>query len=337
MDKDKIYNKDIVMYSIVNLTRNINEIPFSYLINNEQFRVLFKYIEKIFLKEEEKNNFIIINEEEEKNWLKENHILDNINNLNRITKVISNKTKKNCIILNQKEHILLSTISEGLNFNEIFKEVNSLDDSIEECVEYAFNENLGYLTSFPSEIGSGFKVGVIIHLPAIALNNGIKDLKYKLSKENIELLPMYVNGIEEIGYIYKVFTKFSNELSEIEIIQNFKAILYEIILKEKNTRDKLMEDKEIEVKDMIFRALGLIKNFYLIDLCESIRLMSYIRFGIEIGLITHIELSDVDELFFEIQPISIQRKYKESNLNFKEINIKRAEFLREWIEKLDKK
>ncbi|MGL5245127.1 MAG: hypothetical protein ACRC7R_08150 [Sarcina sp.] len=333
MSSNRVYNKDIIMYSIVNLSRNVEKIPFPQMINIEQFRTLSKYIEKIFINEEEENEFVVIYKDEEVDWIKENNILGIIEEVNRPIQVLSNTKRDISIILNQKDHILLSAINNGLDFDKLYKNINYFDDEIEEYIEYAFDENLGYLTAIPNEIGCGLKLGVIIHLPSISLNNNIKELKQQLQKEGVEMLPMYVNGIEEIGYIYKVFINKIKENSELEIIKNFKAIIYKIILQEKNIRNNLLQNKELELKDMVFRALGLIKSFYLIDLCEAIRLISYIRFGVEIGFISNINLNDIDNLFFQIQPMKIQEMYGEK-LNRKEINIKRAEFLREWIENL---
>jgi Arginine kinase len=230
-------------------------------------------------------------------------------------------------MINEKDHLRLQCISEGLNLEKAFDKVVSIDDKIEKNFDYAFDETLGYLTTSPENIGTGLKASVIIHLPALTMSEEIKNISKDLSKIGMSIKGMYLEGTNVYGNLYRITNKISLGLTEEDIIIKLKAEILNIIAEENKFREILLSKCRYELEDKVYRAYAILKSAILLDSKEIIDLLSNVRLGAELSLID-IDKNKLDKLLILTRNSSLQN-YLGKYLDGKEIKYERAKLVKE--------
>ena len=231
-------------------------------------------------------------------------------------------------MINEEDHIRLQCISAGLNLRESYDLANKIDDLIEESIEYAFDEKIGYITACPTNLGTGLRGSVMIHLPALTMNNEMNGILKALTQVGMTIRGLYGEGSKALGNIYQISNQITLGLSEEDIISNLEAVVNEIIGQENATRSRLYSTYRYELEDKIYRSLGILKSAVLLNLNECLELLSSVRMGVELGIIKDIDKCLLNKLLIETQPASLQLTFN-SKLNEKEISINRARLVRE--------
>lgn len=332
LTKNNINRKDIVLSSKVNLARNLDKIPFPNKLDDIKGKELVqKMLDSLEVNYSDERFSVhkLWNESEEfMNSYLENHYISNalIKNKNKSGFVFDNKNKST-IMLNEEDHIKVQCIVNGFDLKEAYRNVDIIDNFIESKNTYAFSEQLGYLTASTTNLGTAMKAYIMIHLPCLTMKNEITSLLKGLNKVGMTIKGVYGSGIKAYGNIYLIGNQVSLGITEEDIINNLEAVVREIILQEKNVRLKLLKTNEFETKDKIYRAMGILKNSYIMELKECLNLISYVRLGIECSLIENIEVIELNKLLLDIQPDTLQQSLKRK-LSSKEIDIERAKILR---------
>lgn len=324
-------NKSIVIASKVKILRNIKEIKFTCLLKEEEFNSVvepvLKQLEDIKILDKCYVLKLKDNEENLINYYKENFgLVKEVLNKDHMI-LIMNKNGEFNILLNEEEHIGIECTKSGLSLREAYSQVDKLDDLIEEKINYSFDAELGYLTSNIKNLGTTLRAKVLIHLPVLSLKNNIREIKDDLKEDGISFKSIYNLGNKDVGNIYELSNIKTLGMSEEDILDSLISIANKLILKEKNERNKLLDNEYVELKDTIFRALGILKSAYIIDISEALKYLSYVRLGVECGIIEEVNLEAINSAMVEIQPIIIN-KTLDKKINIQTLKIERAKIIR---------
>lgn len=323
-----------VLSSKVLLARNFSNLPFpnklNYIKGRENGKEVYNVL-KNELDNEEITLYEIWNTKEEfsKQYLERDLISKELLKNSDKGSFILNKEEDLSIMINEKDHINLQCVSDGLKLEEIFERATVIDDKIEENFDYAFDETLGYLTASPENIGTGMKASVVLHLPALSMSEEINNISKRLGKLGIAIKGVHLDGTKVFGNLYRISNKVSLGLTEENIINKLKEAVWIIIIEENKFREILLSKCRHELEDKIYRAYGILKYAMILDFKESIELLSNVRLGAELSII-NIDKGKLDKLFILITNSSLQNYLKKS-LDDKEIKYERAKLVKEML------
>jgi protein arginine kinase len=233
---------------------------------------------------------------------------------------------KTSVMINEEDHIRIQTIEDGLSLKECWKLSNEVDDIIEESVDYAFDRELGYITACPTNIGTGMRASVMLHLPALSITNQIDKLLYGVSQLGVAVRGVYGEGTKSIGHLYQISNQGTLGASEETLIDKINQIVMQIIDKEKNTREHLMKNNYDDLEDDFYRAYGLLTNARKMTVDEAMKLLSLIKLGSEMGITPMVKGKNIYQLMIWIQPNNISTI--DTELSPKDRDKKRAEIIR---------
>jgi len=331
--KSSSSNDDIVISSRIRLARNIQGIPFPNKLDKDAARELSKNIAETFL-ENNKEKFNVVNLWENDKLINrvyyEKHLVSkNLINNKETASFIYNDDETVSLMINEEDHLRIQTITGGLNLREAYSEADRIDDMLEENLDYAFHESLGYLTACPTNIGTGLRASVMIHLPAITQNNEIKEVSNILSRVGMVIRGSYGEGTEVVSNLYQISNQVTLGLSEEDMIKNLEGIINEVINQEKKARENMFKNYRYELEDKIIRSLAILKSSVLISNREALELLSNVRMGVEMGLV-NIEKEKLNLLLYKISsPVIAANEGK--GLNEKDKNIIRSKILKETL------
>lgn len=262
-----------------------------------------------------------------KNSLIENHIISPaLANKRNEGAFLLSPDGKTSVMINEEDHIRIQTIEDGLSLKECWKLSNEVDDIIEESVDYAFDRELGYITACPTNIGTGMRASVMLHLPALSITNQIDKLLYGVSQLGVAVRGVYGEGTKSIGHLYQISNQGTLGASEETLIDKINQIVMQIIDKEKNTREHLMKNNYDDLEDDFCRAYGLLTNARKMTVDEAMKLLSLIKLGSEMGITPMVKGKNIYQLMIWIQPNNISTI--DTELSPKDRDKKRAEIIR---------
>ena len=334
--KTEEVGSNIVLSSRIRLARNLNLMPFPDRISEEDGRKVVDTIEQSFYKtpdmsKDYKSIYLWNGDNIQNRAFMEKHLISPklLSNVNRAAVIVSNDETVS-IMLNEEDHVRLQTITAGLNLDETYEMANKLDDYLEEDLDFAYDEKLGYLTACPTNLGTGLRASVMIHLPALAINNELNSVFNAVTKVGMTIRGLYGEGSKSEGALFQISNQLTIGLSEKDILDNLKAVVNQVINQEELSRRQMIKIYKYELKDKIFRSLGLLKTAILIDSKECLNLLSNVRMGVEMGIIKGVSTAILNSLLVEVQPASLQQIIGKE-LSNKEMNFNRANLVRERI------
>ena len=236
------------------------------------------------------------------------------------------------IMVNEEDHIRIQSLQPGLNLHGAWEAADRIDDELEAKLTYAFSPKLGYLTSCPSNVGTGLRASVMLHLPGLVLMEEMDPVINGISKIGLAVRGMWGEGTEAAGNMFQVSNQITLGRREDEIIAHLEQIVLELIEHENNARQRLMHEKAIVVEDHVARAIGILSNAYLVSSGEALNLLSTLRLGLDLGVVKEFSHKDLDTLFISIQPAHLQ-KLENKSLQPEERDVVRAEMLREYMKR----
>jgi protein arginine kinase len=234
------------------------------------------------------------------------------------------------VMVNEEDHIRLQSLQPGLNLQEAWNEAETLDDNLEKSLTYAFSSKLGYLTACPSNVGTGLRASVMLHLPGLCLTEEVKPVVNAVSKIGLAVRGLWGEGSEASGHMFQISNQITLGKTEAEIIAHLEQIVLEVIEHEKNARIRLMEKQALRVHDHIGRAYGILAHAAMMNSSEALDLLSGLRLGVDLGLMPEIRRRDIDKLFIKIHPAHLQ-KSAGTALSPEERDVKRAQLIRGFL------
>jgi len=323
----------IVLTSRIRLARNLNKIVFPHKISDEKGRELVNKVEDAFYNTSDfSKDYSSVHLWDTEKLIQrsyfERHLISNsmINNSSKAA-FIFNKDETVSLMINEEDHIRIQCINSGYNLDNAFENANKIDDFLEQSLDFAFQENFGFLTACPTNLGTGLRASVMIHLPIITLNNKMEGVMYALSQVGMTIRGLYGEGSKVSGNIYQISNQITLGLSEEEALNNLKAVVNQIINQENMAREVSYKNYKYEIQDRVYRALGILKSAVLMTSSECLNFLSDVRLGQEMGIIKDIDSKILNDLLIDIQPATIQKQLGK-NLSSKDINLARADVVK---------
>jgi len=212
------------------------------------------------------------------------------------------------IMVNEEDHLRIQVIRSGLQLRDAWREANEIDDRLEQSIPFAFHERFGYLTACPTNMGTGIRVSVMLHLPALTLTNEIERVRRATRDMQLAVRGFYGEGSDATGDLFQVSNQTTLGKSEEEILDEFDArVIPQVIEYERQARRLLVEKRSAVLDDRVFRALGTLQNARLLKTDEAMRMLSHLRLGVEAGRVTNVPVESINRLMLMCQPAHLQR------------------------------
>lgn len=323
----KEHNNGIVISTRVRLARNLKNIPFPNTLSDksEATAKIRNAVKTSALGKE--FDFLELDNASDLNRLSlaEEHLIspDMLNGKGK--SVLINKDNTASIMLMEEDHIRLQVIMGSDKLDEAYKLATELDDIIESSVDYAFDEEFGYLTACPTNVGTGMRASVMMHLPGLVMNKNINNIIASATNLGIEIRGLYGEGTEADGNLYQISNRITMGLTEHEIITRLKKVVNQITDAEKKARELLQNKYGNSFDDKLYRTYGALKYARSVTSSEAKSLLSDVMLGQNMGIIKEKGTLSPLECMICSTPSMISRG-KELNAN--ERDIARAEFLR---------
>src|SRR5437762_2516628 len=231
------------------------------------------------------------------------------------------------LMVNEEDHLRLQVMRSGFALDEAWQEIDSIDDLLEQRVTYAFSEEFGYLTACPTNVGTGMRASVMLHLPALVLTKQIENVFRALQKINLAVRGLYGEGSRASGDFYQISNQVTLGKSETGILTEIREVIPQIITYERQARTTLMRESRQGLHDRVSRAYGTLCNATMMTSEETMDLLSSVRLGLNLGLLDDVTKATVNELFIHTQPAHLQ-KLMGTSLDGEERNAARARYLR---------
>ena len=330
-------NDNIIISSRVRLARNLKDYPFYSSINNEQSKELIEIISKAIFNDRistknyfEKIDFDNLDKIKKYTMLEKYIVSSNFLESNKPKAIIIEKNNNINIMINEEDHIRIQAINSGYNIEKCFEEENRIDNILEESLSYAFDKQYGYLTSCVTNVGTGLRASFMLYIPMLEKYGHIQSISESISKFGMTLRGMHGEGSQAFGSIYQISNQVTLGKSEKEIIQDLKNITMQIVEREKQLRNVLKENQNIDIIDKIYRSYGIIKYCKKINFKEAMEHLSNIWIGIDTNIIDVCDIN-IYNIMMNIQPASVIDRF---SINEKEnIEIYRAKYLNEVFNK----
>ncbi|MEA3490067.1 MAG: protein arginine kinase [Candidatus Omnitrophota bacterium] len=240
------------------------------------------------------------------------------------------------VMLNEEDHIRLQVLQSGFNIMEAWRIVDDIDTELGQHLSFDYSSRFGYMTSCPTNTGTGLRASVMLHLSALALAGQIDNVFGAISKLGLTMRGFYGEGTEALGDFFQISNQIALGHSEMDILDNLERIINKIISREEAMRENLVKKRKHEISDRIYRSYGTLKSARIITSNETIKLLSTIRLGVELGLVKDVDPSSINEMLLITQPAHLQKLDGKEIAPYKR-DIKRADLIREKLKILNKK
>ncbi len=238
------------------------------------------------------------------------------------------------VMLNEEDHLRMQAIRPGLDLSEAYETLNRFDDEVAEAVEYAFDPELGYLTTCPTNLGTGMRASSMLHLPALVISDQIGQVLQAVGKIGLAVRGIFGEGTESLGNLFQISNQSTLGESEATILRRLERVIAQVAKHERNAREKLLEDDPEMVSDKIGRGYGVLKHAWIIDSKEALNHLSLLRLGGDLGFLPPETVAMCDELLMEIQPAHLQI-HSGRKLAPEERDAIRAEIIRSRLQSLE--
>lgn len=328
-------DSDIVLSSRVRLARNVRQYPFPMLATDSQGKDVINQVEGVMATEDfqalgdyEK---LILNDMSglEKRVLVEKHLISpHLATEARNGAVVLSDNEAISIMVNEEDHLRIQCLYPGFQLHEAWRMANQMDDVFEGYLEFAFDERRGYLTSCPTNVGTGIRASVMMHLPALVLTQQMNRILNAISQIGLVVRGIYGEGSEVAGNLFQISNQITLGHTEEEIIANLYSVTKQIIDHERAARRTLLEQNKTQIEDKLCRSYGILANARILESKEAASRLSDLRLAIDLGLITDISPQIINELMVLIQPGFLQM-YSGQDLTPEQRDVRRAKLIRE--------
>jgi protein arginine kinase len=241
------------------------------------------------------------------------------------------------IMLNEEDHLRLQGLQSGFALPEAYQEVNALDSELGQRLAFAFHPEFGYLTSCPTNVGTGLRASVLIHLPGLVLTKEITKVLQGLSQVGLTFRGLYGEGSEVVGNFFQLSNQTTLAKSEFDLLDHLGKMVRQIVEYEEQARHILLRDAPAVIEDKVWRAYGLLCHARSLSVEETMNLLSGARLGVALGLIPNVSLYTLNKLLVLTQPAHLAARYQgAAGLTPSEIDIHRASYVRETFQHEDR-
>lgn len=294
---------DIVLSSRIRLARNIRSFPFPHYASESQLDEILKLTDQAIVDiRPENGSFQMIKLEAispvERMVLVEKHLISPQHVSHPAHRgALLREDEAVCIMINEEDHLRIQSIFPGFKMEEAWQLASDVDDDLEKSLEIAFDENRGYLTACPTNVGTGLRASVMLHLPALVLVDQVKKILAALSHVGLNVRGLYGEGTEAHGNLFQISNQVTLGHREEDLISKLISATRQVVEKERSAREMLLKENRVQLEDRLCRSYGILTQARLISSEEALKLLSDVRLGADLGLIPKANAQAVRELF----------------------------------------
>ncbi|MFM7071963.1 MAG: protein arginine kinase [Planctomycetota bacterium] len=328
-------DSDIVVSSRIRLARNLAEFPFIRRCSEAQRRAIARLVRERVAEVDEWSGTEYVDIQGlgdiDRQLLVERQLISReLSKADGPRAVVVEPQETFSLMVNEEDHLRLQVMHSGFDLEPAWRQINRLDDLLEERLPFAFHEQLGYLTACPTNVGTGLRVSVMFHLPGLVLSREIDKVFRGLQKMHLAVRGLYGEGSQALGDFYQISNQLTLGKTEEQLIAQVAEIVPKLLEYERKARQTLVEHSHKDLHDRVSRALGILRTAKTISSEETLLLLSSVRLGINLKLITDIDIATVNRLFLQTQPAHLQ-KIRGRELDTAERNEERALFLQKHL------
>ncbi|MEI5909163.1 protein arginine kinase [Bacillus spongiae] len=327
-------SSDIVLSTRIRLARNVTSYRFPTLYSSQDAKAIVDMVEEMNSNSHHEVELFKINELQplQKKVLVEKHLISpQLAEHSRFGAVILTEQEDVSIMINEEDHLRIQCLFPGLQLKEALHKANEIDDWMEARLDFAYDEEKGYLTSCPTNVGTGLRASVMMHLPGLYLTQQMNRLVPAINQLGLVVRGIYGEGSEALGNIFQISNQMTLGKSEEEIIEDLLGVVKQIISQEQSAREALVKTSDIQLEDRVYRSYGVLTNSRIIHTKEAAQCLSDVRLGIDLGYISNISRNILNELMILTQPGFLQQ-YAGGPLSTEERDIRRATLIRERLQ-----
>ncbi len=328
----------VVLTSRVRLARNLRDYSFPGWAKSAQRREVLALCQEAIesLDTMKSSTTVPISElsDLEKQVLVERHLISReLTQEEEGAGVIINGDQSVAVMVNEEDHLRIQVLRNGFSLNRVWKTINTLDSALESHLDFAFNSNLGYLTACPTNVGTGLRGSMMMHLPGLVMAGQMEKVIRAVNQLGIAVRGLFGEGSDASGSIFQISNQQTLGETEDDIIRRLSNVLKTVIEQETNARLRIRESDESKLFDKIGRAYGILRNAHMLSSSEAMNLLSLIRLAVDFSILPETVRSLVDRYFIEAQPGHIQFAARDV-VESKQRDVQRAFIVREEFGKL---
>lgn len=231
------------------------------------------------------------------------------------------------LMVNEEDHLRIQAVRSGLDLGQAMERARGIEMELSEWLNFDFDNRLGYLTACPTNVGTGLRVSVLIHLPGLALTKEMEAVLGQTNKVGLTVRGFYGEGSDVLGYLFQVSNQTTLGRTEDDVVDSLEKVTRQLIAYESNARKSLFTDASHQILDKIWRSYGILTNARVLTSQEVMNLLSAVRLGVAMGESMGLTLGQVNELMLAAQPAHLQRYFGES-MSPEERDVARADLVR---------
>lgn len=322
---------DIVMSSRIRLARNVADFPFIRRCSDIERANLEVTIRESMRHHPRLAGLDYVNvallEPIDRQFLVERQLISReLSEAEGARSVVVEKEERSSVMINEEDHLRIQVMHSGFDLQAAWDRINELDDMIESQIRYAYHQQYGYLTACPTNVGTGMRVSVLVHLPALVITQQIDKVFRSLQRINLVVRGLYGEGSQAMGDFYQVSNQITLGKTEEDLVRRVSEVVPVLINYERKAREFLINENQHDLFDQVSRAYGVLQTAQQISSEETMHLLSRVRMGVNLGLIGNVEIPTINKLFVHTQPAHLQ-KLTRASLSNSERNIERANYL----------
>ena len=331
-------SSDIVISSRVRLARNLNDVPFPPEMGRDDAIVVLDraghVTEHLETATDDHYAFYSLKAIDEiDRWvLVEKHLISpQLTRSAALSGIILREDEAVSIMVNEEDHFRVQCLLPGLKLEKAWELSDEVDDMLAEVVDYAFDDRLGHLTTCPTNLGTGMRASVMVHLPGLVMAEKLDSVVSGLSKVGAVVRGLYGEGSEATGNLFQISNRATLGQKESEIVDNLGAMVSEVVQRERSARELVYKQDRKKLEDRVYRSYGLLTNARMMGSEEGMQLLSLLRLGIDLNIVSHVSRDVFQELMIRTRPSIIQREADEA-MESNARDIRRADLLRERLQ-----
>ncbi|MBD5632399.1 MAG: protein arginine kinase [Clostridia bacterium] len=325
-----------VVSTRVRLARNIEGYPFpSHLKSEKQAKEIIRLVSSGLSRLDEfKLYYMDAVTEAEALSLKENHLISpNLISNKRFSAALINREENVSIMINEEDHLREQCIVKGLDLRLAYDTMSEIDSHISSSMKFAFDEQLGFLTACPTNLGTGLRASVMFFLPALTINGVMPKVIRSISRLGLTVRGMYGEGSDAEGYMYQISNEVTLGVSEEEILSQVEEVVKKVCALEEAERESLKKLASLEIKDECLRSYGILTNCAKLSTGELTKLAANVKLGACLGFIKLDDVSLIDELVIKMRPSNINAA-AQKQLTPTERDVYRAQYTGKYLKKI---
>ncbi|KAA3618796.1 MAG: protein arginine kinase [Calditrichaeota bacterium] len=326
---------NIILSTRIRLARNLNKIPFPRQAKREQLKEVVRSVKTAINRNQLCKAMAVFQKDEltaifKKAFVERRIISPAFSESDTIGMVAIDPDEQLGLMVNEEDHLRIQAVQAGLSLHEAWRQISRIDDELSENLEFAYMPEFGYLTSCPTNTGTGMRASILIHLPALSMADEIDATIKKLSPNEIAVRGFYGEGTDVVGNIFQISNQLTLGRTETALINRLEVVADKFSEMEQEARERLLTEQRDEIEDRIHRSMAIMKSARLMSSEEFMKYISMLLLGVDLEILPGISSLELKKLMIFTQPAHMQIMYKSSS-DSQSRDVLRAQIVRQKI------